>query len=752
MVRQSTGKIVAVGVNAFDQYGNSSDFHDLVVGRFTTTGAVDTTFGNAGTRIVHIGQTFTPIAAAAQTDDKIVVVGRTFNPTVAGTQRVVARFTADGVLDATFGGGSGFVIDGLGIGVGVALQSDGKILVADQINGKMSVVRFTSAGVRDNTYGTMGIADAGSIQATTGLVVQSDDEAVVSGHMYDANISKYVAVVARLTTGGMLDTSFNTTGRTSAAAPTGTTNTTRALEMDASGNLIVESTDASGKANYTRFTSGGALDATFGTGGTITLTAADFGFLPEAGGKILIGHRASGTELRRYDSTGAPDTSYGGGTGIATTPIPVWAFLTKLLRAPNGDVFAGAGGGLVGGGRSYMIVSKTASDGTVDSNYGTAGRAYTGSGAARENPLAVVVQTDGKIVVAGGMKDFWHRSFLQRYTSAGLVDTTFGASGLKETAEVFDFQFSGFGMTPTGKFLMARGPLSADDFAVAQYNADGTRDDTYGTQGVAALAAGVSTNQGPRGLVVDNDGKALLVGAFDNDVAMVRFTTAGLPDTTFGGGTGYVKTSFSAAATQEALQVAAIRADKKIVAVGYSANNMVVARYEADGTPDNSFDGDGFATFGKPVFRATSVLLQPDDKIIVVGIQTVVFAHTLIIARLTSAGALDPTWNGTGLVEVPLSDGVLNEAYAPAVRNADGTIMVGVTNASNYLLDMVVSRYTTSGVLDATFGTAGKLTLALSTGDDVPTAFALQPDGKLVVAGRTWTSTGGSDAVLLRLK
>lgn len=113
---------------------------------------------------------------------------------------------------------------------------------------------------------------------------------------------------------------------------------------------------------------------------------------------------------------------------------------------------------------------------------------------------------------------------------------------------------------------------------------------------------------------------------------------------------------------------------------------------------------------------------------------------------------IPPALQSSGLVEAPLTDVALSEGYAPAVRQADGSIMVATAAASGPQLEMVVSRYTTAGVLDATFGTSGKLTLALSGGDDVPSALALQTDGKLVVTGRTWTATGGSDVALLRLK
>lgn len=65
----------------------------------------------------------------------------------------------------------------------------------------------------------------------------------------------------------------------------------------------------------------------------------------------------------------------------------------------------------------------------------------------------------------------------------------------------------------------------------------------------------------------------------------------------------------------------------------------------------------------------------------------------------------------------------------------------------------MIARYTSAGILDATFGTAGELTLPLSVGHDVPSALALQPDGKLLVTSRTFTETsGGNDVALLRLK
>lgn len=136
---------------------------------------------------------------------------------------------------------------------------------------------------------------------------------------------------------------------------------------------------------------------------------------------------------------------------------------------------------------------------------------------------------------------------------------------------------------------------------------------------------------------------------------------------------------------------------------------------DANGTPDATFDGDGFATFGKAYLEASAVLLKADDKaddkIIVVGIQTASFVRTLILARLTSAGALDTTWNGTGLVEVP-----------SPIRSS--------TNATH-------RRQAHARALRRRRH---------------PSAFALQPDGKLVVTGRTWTPTGGNDAALLRLK
>src|SRR5688500_140395 len=82
-------------------------------------------------------------------------------------------------------------------------------------------------------------------------------------------------------------------------------------------------------------------------------------------------------------------------------------------------------------------------------------------------------------------------------------------------------------------------PQRNDDCAAPQYNADDTKDEDYGAEGVAELEASLSSNQGPRGMTLDAAGRALLVGAVDNDVGLVRFTTTGAPDTTFGGGTGW---------------------------------------------------------------------------------------------------------------------------------------------------------------------------------------------------------------------
>ena len=208
-------------------------------------------------------------------------------------------------------------------------------------------------------------------------------------------------------------------------------------------------------------------------------------------------------------------------------------------------------------------------------------------------------------------------------------------------------------------------------------------------------------------------------------VAAPAQATPGDLDASFGGD-GKQTTDFGAG---EAAYDVALQPDGKIVALGRSQGKVALARYNADGSLDESFSGDGkqisdFET------EASSVALQADGKIVAAGSYHSDFA----LERYNDDGSLDTSFGAGGLRTTDFG----GSDYGDALEiQADGKIVV-VGRAEQ---DFAVARYDEDGTLDASFGTGGKQTTHLGDywGGDSDSAgdVAIQEDGKIVVVGTT---------------
>jgi uncharacterized delta-60 repeat protein len=188
--------------------------------RLLSTGALDTTFGSGGKVSTAIGSLSEEAnALAVQSDGKIVVTGYSNVKSGKKTYRrlLVARYTAAGALDSTFGSGGKVLID-LGaqeMGRSVAIQPDGKIVVAGYsfssttTNSKWSVLRFNANGSLDSTFGTNGLTQTSILNSAwaTSVELDSSNRIVVGGTASDSAGDSYF-VVARYLSNGALDSGF----------------------------------------------------------------------------------------------------------------------------------------------------------------------------------------------------------------------------------------------------------------------------------------------------------------------------------------------------------------------------------------------------------------------------------------------------------------------------------------------------------------------------------------------------------------
>ena len=405
-----------------------------------------------------------------------------------------------------------------------------------------------------------------------------------------------------------------------------------------------------------------------------------------------------------------------------------------------------------------------AADGDLDPTFGTGGMVTTDIGRSTDIANAVAVQADGKLVVVGMTyknNDFSGEDFaVTRYNTNGTIDPTFGRGGKVRT------DFPGLAAVPSsvviqpdGKIVVAGGAFQlftfTGDFKVVRYNSNGSLDRTFGDGGI------VTTNF-PQGsyafdVALQADGKIIAAGTvfvnFDpgessnTDFALARNNPDGTPDTTFGNG-GQVSTDF-VGFEDDAFSVL-IQSDGKIVAVG-SANDpatfydFAAARYLSNGTIDTTFGvaGKVRTDFGDQNFdRARSAALQADGKIVAAGFA---ISHgggvqNFAVARYTSTGVLDTAFSSDGKTQIDF--GNCCQSANKVLLQSDGKIItVGYANTEDSDSDFLLARLNSRGSLDTTFGISGKVRTSFGDLNGGANGAALQSDGKIVAVGFQATFT-----------
>jgi len=351
--------------------------------------------------------------------------------------------------------------------------------------------------------------------------------------------------------------------------------------------------------------------------------------------------------------------------------------ITQLSQDPSSGINAikvQADGKLIAAGdisnnfAADFAIARYNTDGSLDASFGMGGVVTTDFLGAQDAALGVAIQNDGRIVAAGYAfsSNASYNFALARYNTDGTLDATFGSGG-RVTTDFFtsDDEAVAIAILTDGKIVVAG--LASDiagvsDFAIARYNADGSLDTSFGANGTVTTDFS-GHHDVAMSLAIQADGKVLIAGssvnAFNYDFALARYNTDGSLDPGFGIG-GQVTTDFFA--TDDEVLGVAIQADNKIVAVGGSPgpgtnNNFVLARYNTDGTLDNTFGSGGKVStdFLGEYDRATAVAIQTDQRIVVTG--TVAGANTAFfgLARYDSNGSLDLNFGDGGKVTTDFS-------------------------------------------------------------------------------------------------
>lgn len=358
---------------------------------------------------------------------------------------------------------------------------------------------------------------------------------------------------------------------------------------------------------------------------------------------------------------------------------------------------------------------------------------------------ACKIQPDGKTLlisqVNGSNSEFLYSSLIRLDTN-GNLDMSFGSGGL-----VYENQLQ-FAESPENIILQSDGKIlvcgqvnisNSYKIAIARYTADGNLDFTFGTNGLKIIDLNSGTHEWVGSAAIQSDGKIIVCGSKDYDFVMVRLTSDGTIDNTFGNA-GIVLTDFDN--TANSAETIKLYPDGKIVVVGWSEGGNLkcaVARYDSNGNLDNTFNSTGKLVLSLPVLNYVSMYnlaIQGDGKILIS--QTVVDngKPKFGIFRINTNGTLDNTFgtNGVFMTSVITNTEAFSRSFT--LQNDGKIVIVGYihTTASSWR-SLAIAKVTSNGMLDTTFDTDGMDTLTFNNLATAALDVVVDNNGKIIVCG-----------------
>ena len=386
-----------------------------------------------------------------------------------------------------------------------------------------------------------------------------------------------------------------------------------------------------------------------------------------------------------------------------------------------------------------LINVLSAQPGTPDNTFGTGGKIKTNINFYTQ--VSLLIQQDGKMIEVGCLLDNFNYFFLARFNADGTVDSSFGTNGRVSTrvSNGGTYLADAAMLQSDGKIVVVGEDLTGGNIALFRYNTNGALDNTFATGGKL-----ITEYIHPSSIAIQSDGKVVIAGTVALDFAINRYNADGALDNTFGTN-GKVTTNLGP--DKDKIKDIAIQADGKIVAAGSSGNKstnlteFALVRYNTNGTLDNSFGTGGILTAnidGNPNI-ITSMALQADGKIVVTGNTWLSGPPSLnlLIVRFNANGTIDNNFGTNGIINY----GDVRNLQQFVKIQVDGKILVAADGTYNLL------RYNTNGTLDNSFGTNGKIIIDTNSFD--PTSLAIQENSKIVVSG-IFNGIGGIGYSILR--
>lgn len=375
---------------------------------------------------------------------------------------------------------------------------------------------------------------------------------------------------------------------------------------------------------------------------------------------------------------GSFDTSFDTDGSVDRT-IADYPYIERSIRQPDGKLVL-AGRLNVGFDNDVLVVRLTTS-GTFDTTFGGGDGWVTTRIGSNATAYGVTLQSDGRIVVAGIGNDGGSVAFLARYTTAGVLDTTFGGDGIVTLPVGSDNEFTGVAIQPDGRIVAAGTIWSPNRILVARFTSSGALDTTFNGTGSRTFD-GLGEAQEPQ-IVVQPDGKIVFAGithptpSDPTSLEVFRVTSTGSPDSSFNGdGTSVLDPGTS---DNPSLRQLLLAPDGDITVIGAADQSVVVSRLQSSGLSEDGFGSGGYVVqdLGGYHLEATAAAFEPNGRLVVAGERETNESETdMFVLRLLPMGVLDPTFGHMGTVTTDLAQDFVTPTSVGI--GTDGRITIGI--------------------------------------------------------------------------
>jgi uncharacterized delta-60 repeat protein len=387
---------------------------------------------------------------------------------------------------------------------------------------------------------------------------------------------------------------------------------------------------------------------------------------------------------------------------------------------------------------SFCTLPLISQPGSLDLSFGENGIVVAPQTPDEEQTYKIAVQQDGKIVVGGFVNAAAGQDFLvTRYLTNGELDPDFGLNGVAtfDGGTIADVAWD-MAIQADGKILLGGNVnnvnTTVDDYALVRLNPDGSPDNSFGTGGLVVTDIEQKWDN-VYAMALQDDGRILLAGESYSynfrRVCVCRYLPDGSLDNDFCCG-GFAP--FKVGMENDHPRDMAIQEDGMYIIAGYFddlSDQAFISRLDQDGNLDNNFGSNGTATLdiGGKDDRFNAVLIQPDGKILVGGMNGEPGNWDYLFARYNSDGTMDLSFGSNGIILIDFS---INDIALEMALQEDNKILC---TGGGYQFELL--RLNENGYPDLDFGNDGLVNTSFGNEYAFSKSLVLQADGRILVGG-----------------